>query len=393
MKKCGKLLMSCDDYMYCYNGEYYAGSQEKADFYQRYLRVFDTLRLVTRCVEEKTLAPGRVKLNHRIEFVPVPLFQGPTQYAKMYFKIGKIIKNVARDCDAAVLRLPSTIAMRVYDKVRKSNIPYATEIVYDAHDGYISSSSLVRKLLWKRIDNRMRKACYNANGVSCVTAHYLQQRYFTKRKDGFESNYSSLALPKAFYGTPKLFPHNCMMKIAHVANQVEFNGRKGHNELILAVALLKKQGINVEVNFAGKDYFGGQSRLKELAKSLGVADNIKFAGYLNRSQLDDFLNTSDLFVLPTKAEGLPRVIIEAMAKGLPCISTNVSGNPELLENHWLIDYDDVTTLTERIKELCTNKSLYEDVSAINFQKSLEYEASILEKRRDEFYMKLKSLTK
>lgn len=386
-----KVLMSCDDDLYHCNGVYYAASEEKLDFYRRYLRVFDELRLVARCVEETNLSSGRVRLDSRIEYIPVPLFQGPKQYLLKYCKIGIILKNITKGCDAAILRLPSTIAMRVYDKVKESDIPYATEIVFDAHDGYLSSTSIIHRLLWKRIDNKMRKACYNANGVSCVTAHYLQQRYYTKRCDGFSTNYSSLALPKEFYGAPKTFPKGNRMKIVHVANQVQYAGRKGHNELIAAVANLKRQGIEVDVYFAGKDYFRGQSKLEELAKTLGVLDNIKFIGYINRKQLDDLLSTSDLFVLPTKAEGLPRVIIEAMAKGLPCISTNVSGNPELLGEHWLIDYSDVSTLAERIKELCTNAELYQEVSAINFHNSLEYEASVLEKRRDKFYKKLKSL--
>lgn len=389
MKRGCKLLMSCDDYIYCYNGEYYASSQEKADFYQRYLRVFDTLRLVTRCIEEKTLAKGRVKLDRRIEYVPIPLFQGPKQYAKTYFKIGKLIKNVAHGCDAAILRLPSTIAMRIFSKVRELGIPYATEIVYDAYDGYKSSESLIHKLLWKRIDNQMRAICYSANGVSCVTEHYLQQRYFTKLKNGFSSHYSSLSLPKSFYGVAREYPDKDVLVIAHVANQVEFNGRKGHLEIIQAIAKLKDEGLRIDAKFAGKDYFGGVAKLEEYARSLGVYDQVHFVGYLSRESLGNFLDSADLFVLPTKAEGLPRVIIEAMSKGLPCISTNVSGNPELLEPHWLIDYKDVDLLVSRIKELSTDATLYESTSIYNYENSLKYEASILESRRDAFYKKLK----
>lgn len=388
-----KLLMSCDDYVYHCEGVYYAASQEKADFYQRYLRVFDELRLVTRCIDEPNLKASRVRLDERIEFVAIPLFQGPTQYAKSYFRVGRLIANVTDGCEAAVLRLPSTVAMRVYDKVQKSKIPYATEIVYDAHDGQTSSTSIIHKALWWRIDCIMRRACYGANGVSCVTAHYLQQRYYTKRRGGFSANYSSLSLPQSFYGAPRRYPQGRVLTIAHVANQVEYAGRKGHVELITAVANLKSLGVEVNVNFAGQDYFGGQARLEGLAKSLGVADNVKFAGYLSREQLDDYLNSADLFVLPTKAEGLPRVIIEAMAKGLPCISTNVSGNPELLDAHWLVDYDDVSTLGERIKELCSDTAIYEATSAENFKNSCGYEASILEKRRDEFYTQLKNSIK
>ena len=116
-------------------------------------------------------------------------------------------------------------------------------------------------------------------------------------------------------------------------------------------------------------------------------------GYLTRPELDVFLSTVDVFVMPTRAEGLPRVIIEAMAKGLPVITTPVSGNPELVSDYFLVDYNDVETLADRIEELITNKSLYETTSKENFENSLKYEASVLEKRRDDFYFELKKLVK
>ena len=387
------LLMSCDDYIYHCDGVYYASSQEKYDFYLRYLRVFDKLRLVTRCIEKDEKKSMWVKLDSKIEYIPIPIFQGPKEYAKHYFEVGRLIHGVAEGCDAAVLRLPSTIAMRVYGDVKHRKIPYATEIVYDAYDGFASSKSLMHKILWKLIDKRMRNICYKADGVSCVTEHYLQQRYFTKKHGGFYSHYSSLALPKSFYGSARSFPHGKTLTIAHVANQVEYKGRKGHIELIEAIAKLKSEGLIVNVSFVGKDYFGGQYRLEELARTKGVEEQVTFLGYLDRTLLDNFLNNADLYVMPTRAEGLPRVIIEAIAKGLPCVSTRVSGNPELLGDHWLVDYDDVDTLAERIKELCTTPDLYETASLENINNSYKYEASILEKRRDAFYEKLKSTIK
>ena len=387
------LLMSCDDYVYRCNGVYYAGSQERCEFYHRYLRVFDKLRLVARCVEKSETKSSWVKLDAKIEYVPIPIFQGPKEYAKQYFKVGKLISGVADGCDAAVLRLPSTVAMRVYGDIKRAKIPYATEIVYDAYDGYTSSRSLIHKLLWKQIDKQMRKICYEADGVSCVTEHYLQQRYFTKKEGSFSSHYSSLALPKSFYGNARSYPEGRTLTIAHVANQVEYNGRKGHIEVIEAIAKLQLEGLTVNVAFVGKDYFGGQARLEELACEKGVKKQVNFMGYLNRASLDQFLDNVDLYVMPTRAEGLPRVIIEAMAKGLPCVSTRVSGNPELLSNHWLVEYDDVETLADRIRELCTTPDLYVAVSLENINNSYKYESSILEKRRDEFYEKLKNKTK
>ena len=384
----GKLLLACDDYIYCCDNKFYAASQEKYDFYQRYLRVFDRLKLVTRCIKEDKLKQGRILLNDKIEYLPLPIFHGPKQYISKYFEIGNLLTDVTKGCCAAVLRLPSTVAMRVGKQVVKNKLPYVTEIVYDAYDG-VQSSKGIYKLLWKKIDKDMRDMCYTANGVSCVTEHYLQRRYYTKLSNGFSSHYSSLALDKSFYSEPRKYPTNKQIVIGHVANQVEYNGRKGHNEVIEAISRLKSEGIYIKVSFAGKSYNNGVEKLKKMIKSLNVEDLIDFVGFLTREELDKFLMKTDLFVLPTKAEGLPRVVIEAMAKGLPCISTNVSGNPELLNSRFLIDYSDVDSLVYKIRELVKDERLYEMTSIENYNNSLKYEASLLQKRRDEFYNKLK----
>jgi len=389
-----KLLLSCDDTIYCCEGKFYAANQEGYDFFQRYLRVFEELRIVCRCQDENPVKPSRVLLDaNRIEVVRITDFHRPKQYATKYFQVGREVKGAVLGCDRAVFRLPSTVAFRVWRAYRKTGLPYACEIVYDAKDGISASTNFVNKMLWVKIHNDMQKACFDAVGVSCVTEHYLQQRYYTKVKDGFSSHYSSLSLDKSFYTSARPFPANKTLGIAHVAKQVAFNGRKGINQIIEALAVLKKEGVIVNATFAGKDYNGGIEKLKQYAGSLGVGDQVRFSGFITRSELSELLDKSDMYVMPTKAEGLPRVIIEAMAKGLPCISSPVSGNPELLSSHYLVSYYDVATLADRVKELASDKEAYEKASSDNFNNSQKYEASLLQERRDDFYTKLKTYNK
>lgn len=385
-----KLLLSCDDTIYYFDGNYYAANQEGYEFFQRYLRVFEELRIVCRCKDENSLKPTRVLLDaSRIEVVRITDFHRPKQYATKYFQVGREVKGAVSGCDRALFRLPSTVAFRVWNAFRKTGLPYACEIVYDAKDGIAASTNLVNKLLWVKIHKDMQTACFYAVGVSCVTDYYLQQRYYTKVKGGFSSHYSSLSLDKLFYTSARTYPEGKSLNIAHVAKQVAFNGRKGINQIIEALAVLKKESVIVNATFAGKDYNGGIEKLKAYAASLGVGEQVRFPGFITRRELSEMLDTSDMYVMPTKAEGLPRVIIEAMAKGLPCISSPVSGNPELLASHYLVGYYDVETLAERIKELAFNKEAYEKASSDNFNNSQKYEASLLQKRRDDFYTKLK----
>ena len=391
-----KLLLTVDDYIYSFGNRLYAASQDKMSFYQRYLRVFESVRLVARCEEKLALNHKWVPFSEdsRIEIVSVPFFRGPKAYALNYFKVGKALKNVAAGCDAAILRIPSTVAFRTAEAVLKAKIPYAVEIVFDAVDAYRNEANLVHKFLWWKIDRDMRKLSNNANGVSCVTELYMQQHYYSLQANAFTANYSSLSIGASFYTAPRQKIGHRPIVIGHIANQVEYKGRKGQYELIHVVKQLVGKGEDVCVQFVGEDTHNGFCLLRELSERLKIADRVIFKGYLSREELADYLNNVDIFIFPTSAEGLPRVLIEAMAKGLPCMATNISGNAELLDPEWLFNKrNDVSKMTDLTMRLIQNESLYKMVSERNFRHSLRYEASVLQDRRDNFYMQLKRLIK
>jgi glycosyltransferase involved in cell wall biosynthesis len=78
----------------------------------------------------------------------------------------------------------------------------------------------------------------------------------------------------------------------------------------------------------------GPSRgvLEQKAQQLGILDRICFLGYVDEATKMRELCSSDLFVLPSLAEGLPSSATEAMAVGVPVITTNIAGTSELIEN-------------------------------------------------------------
>lgn len=389
-----KLLISCDDYIFRHKGKYYFKSQEWHDFYQRYLRVFDELRIANRVIDEPELKKGRVLLDDpRIEIHPLPIFHGPVEYAKTYFSVGRAMNNAVLGCDAAILRLPSTVAQRISKQVIKAGIPYATEIVFDACDGADTANNLFGKVLWRIIDRQMRSTCAKADGVACVTEKYLQRRYFSKKPNHFVNNYSTLNLDKSFFTSPRQFPNKEILTIAHVDLQIGLHGRKGTDFVIQALEKLKQKGVIVNASFAGDDWHHETENILQYAEEHHVGKQVKCPGFLNRKELEEFLEAADLFVLPTKAEGLPRVIIEAIAKGLPTITSPASGNPELIPQEYLVEPCNVDRLAERIERLVTNKNAYVEASKTNFDHSLQYEASILQSRRDTFYSELKSRIK
>ena len=389
-----RLLLSCDEYIYRINGKYYAGSESRKEFLTRYLRVFDKVRYVLRCIDEEELKPGRALLeDDRIDVVPVPIFHGPVQYAKSILKVRKSVSGVTGGCDAAILRLPSTVGQLISKEIISKGIPYAVEVVFDAHDGAETANNVIERTLWRVIDRKMRHICKKADGVSCVTERYLQRRYFSKKANHFEGSYSTLNLEKSFFSAPRSFPNKDVLTIAHVDLQIGLHSRKGTDIIIRALSKVKKErNITINVMFAGDDWDNSKEKIMNFAKKYGIEGQVDCPGLLSRTELSSFLDKSDLFVLPTKAEGLPRVIIEAIAKGLPTITTPVSGNPELISEDYLVSFYDVDTLADKIERLVTDKNEYERVSKRNYEHSLQFEGSILQDRRDEFYRKLKALT-
>lgn len=390
-----KLLLPCDNYLYRYRGNLYAKSQEEYDLFKRYIRIFDSLRLVARCTSVEELKPTYVPItDNKIEIVTIPMFRGPSQFLKNFWEIRKRVKGIFQDVDAGMLRLPSIMGSYIgYCMIRK-HIPYATENLYDSQDGYLSSEKISEKILWRLMDLLQRNLCYRADGVSCVTQYYMQRRYFSKKEGHFSSHYSTLALFASFYTHEREFPsQKSSYSIVHIANPVVTKGRKGHEQMIQMLEKIKSNRVNVNAFFIGEGPESEIAKLKQLARECGVEDNVTFTGYISKSEIHSYLLNADLYVMPTKAEGLPRVVIEAMSVGLPCISSRVSGLPELLQDHFLTDYHDIDTLSQLVVELLTTPALYEKTSLENFNKSKEYEASILENRRDEFYQSLRNIIK
>lgn len=113
--------------------------------------------------------------------------------------------------------------------------------------------------------------------------------------------------------------------------------QKGLEYLIEAVGKVKKSGINVELNVVGPLMgvaFGNyEGLLREKVSYLGLSDHVKFIGTVgDRGKLKEFYKNADVFVLPSLSEGSPKVIPEAMACGLPVISTDISSIPDLIQD-------------------------------------------------------------
>jgi colanic acid/amylovoran biosynthesis glycosyltransferase len=105
---------------------------------------------------------------------------------------------------------------------------------------------------------------------------------------------------------------------------------KGHAVLLQAAALLVARGHDVNVTIAGEGPL--RPTLERFAAQLGLASRVSFTGAVGQDQIHAMYASASIFCLPSFAEGVPGVLMEAMAMRLPVVSTRITGVPELIEH-------------------------------------------------------------
>jgi len=159
---------------------------------------------------------------------------------------------------------------------------------------------------------------------------------------------------------------------------------KGLFELIYAFNNVKKEKENVKLIIIGD---GSQKiRSKKEINELGLEESVIFAGKIPPSEIHEFYQTSDIFVLPshTDAGGPPVVFIEAMACGLPVIGTDVGGIPEGIDdgvNGFIVPPESVEELTKKLEILVTDESLRKEFGS-NSLKKIHENSMTLDKKAE-----------
>lgn len=146
---------------------------------------------------------------------------------------------------------------------------------------------------------------------------------------------------------------------------------KGVDILLKAVKILKnKYSKNLKTAIVGDGPL--RENLNSLAAQLRIDEEVKFLGI--RKDIDKLMESSNIFVLPSRWEGLPMVILEAMSRRMSIIATTVGGIPEVIENEKegiLISPGDPQALAQAINELLENEELQEKLSQTAYKKVRE----------------------
>jgi glycosyltransferase involved in cell wall biosynthesis len=145
--------------------------------------------------------------------------------------------------------------------------------------------------------------------------------------------------------------------------------RKGAYDLAEAASIVHSEMPQVRFRMCGD---GEVEQLKKYVDRLGISNNVELPGWISDKNM--YYGGSDIYVLPSYAEGLPMSVIEAMAHGLPVVTTRVGGLPDIMvhgENGFLVEPGDITRLAEAIVTLAKDPELRVEMGAKNRNLALE----------------------
>ena len=373
-----KILFTSEAVVEICNGKYHKTSFNP--FIERY-RYFGNVIFAS--YKKDVLISKQSVLN--IEGVQFEFFEkenSPLNILRNWGKNRRHMRKCVENADIVVTHLPSPIGMIAIEYAKRYHKPCIVGVVgcaWDACWNYNWKGKLVAIPFYLSMKEAVKQAKY----VFYVTQKFLQKRY---PNDGITMGCSNVEIQQA--------PDKVLAKRLESIEKLDFgytinivtvaavNVRyKGQEYVIRALDTLNhKQGFNFHYHLIGG---GDNSFLMNLTKKLDLEQYVHFSGPIPHEKIWDYLDKMDVYIQPSRQEGLPRALIEAMSRGLPAFGSRTAGIPELLPEDCLFDNGNVRQITRLLSSL-TSDTMKQYANA-NYEKSLKYTSDVLATRRKSFF--------
>ncbi len=374
------------DYHYVRVGDhYYTDLAFDYAFWREFLEIFDQVEPIARVRCAATVSPGWIRADGPgVVFHPVADYRGLWSFLRRS-------PRVLRDCFRWA-SLPGVILLRTGNlssfcslKLWLSRRPYAMEIL--GHAG--ESSARVKNVqflglgqLIGWITHRVCRIVAARAACANYVSKSLQRLYPTR--SGQEWVFSDVRLPVEAFA-PVRPAQSFERRPLRLVTVGRLEPEKAYDVLIRAMSELTRQGMpDLEVMIVGD---GSQmDYLRRLAGELGLERRVKLPGRVPPGEaLQRLLDESDVFVLPSLTEGMPRALLEAMARGLPAVASKVGGVPELLAEAETVPPGDVGALAQCLARCLGDPQRLAALSRRNVGVAQDYRLDVLEQRKLAFW--------
>jgi len=382
------------------SGAVYSSTFAKYATWSRYLDAFDDVLVLARVTKREPQENEQRADGPGVSFRPLPDYTGPWQYLQVRRHARIIARHAIAECSAYLLRVPGLVSQMVWREIVQTEKPYALEVVGDPWDALSPGTwPNISRPIFRRIATvQLKRICAGATAVHYLTSQALQRRYPPSRR-AYAVGFPDAILESTGVPADKIQDRHQRLRELPWQDatdgspiRIGFIGTfarmyKGADTLLHAAALCQGR-LNFQLSMVGGGrYLPG---MKVLAAKLGIADRVQFRGELSSGRsIFEFLDSIELFIMPSRQEGLPRALVEAMSRGCPCIASAVGGIPELLAASDLVPANSPQKLAELILQVSTDSNRLLAMSERNLAKAAQFSPQKLKESRDAFLEQVK----
>lgn len=370
-----------DSHILHYQGRFY--NAKSSSFFDRFtanLKKGEKLNIYMRRKEitDPSMIPSLMEVStEKIEFHEMPSFWNITKWLRIY----NMIKDIIGNTEFAYLRAEGIYGAIAGYFCIKRGVKYMVVMPADPEVGLKEHGVIGHIIAFfhtRLVKNVVKKADY----AYYVTQSYLQNKY---PSDGVVLGCSDVQLDpiedEVLENRIKKINNKDKKLIIGTAGAL-LPMIKGQDLVLRAIKNLCAT-IDVEYHLIG---IGDATEIETLAKEIGIEDKLFIEGTIPHEDVFKWLDNIDVYIQPSRTEGLPRAIIEAMSRALPCIGSNVGGIPELIEKEWLFKHDKNTIRAiEDLLIKINDKSTCIRLATRNFECSKVYDRRIVVQKNTEFF--------
>ncbi|OAA26742.1 glycosyltransferase [Frankia sp. EI5c] len=348
-----------------------------------YLAVFDEVLLLARVAQEAAGDADSPVEGPGVRVAPLPSYRGAAGSLRRLPALRAAVRRVVTEHASPAAgpsvhhaRVPGLIGTLLTTELRLRGIPFGLEVVGDIAEVLAdrpAASAVAGRLVAGQ--------CRAAAAVSYVTRHTLQGRYPARPGVPTVSCPGVRLHPEDFVPAPRQppagrgagpaanGPGGRPVRLLTIGSQERMY--KGHDVLVAAAARLRDRGVPLALTIVGDGRH--HDEIVGAAAAHGLGGTTRFVRALSsRAEIRAAFDEADVFVLPSRTEGLPRVLLEAAARGLPAVASAVGGVVEVLPGEYLVPPGAPEPLADALAGLLASPHRYAAASARNLSTAREY---------------------
>ncbi|CAH7459009.1 Glycos_transf_1 domain-containing protein [Vibrio chagasii] len=373
-----RITVALEHRFFSFNGMVYTKLSFPYLYWKDYLSYFDEVKVVARVKNISEIDSSYIRVDgDRVEVISMPYYVGIKEFIfnfhKLFYKSFRVVKG-----SESLLLRSGNISNLLWPFAILTKTPYLREYPGNVKEGVrgFGGESLFIRFISNILDRYARVQAKYSKANSYVS-EYCRALYPSNNRGYVFSSFNSDEIL-----IKKIKNKNDPIRLISVGR---LEGEKGHLDLIDAIPLI---GLDVEVIIVGD---GSQRpHLESHSNNLGL--NVNFLGAItDRELLFELIASSDVFVIPSHTEGMPRSLLEAMTIGLPCIGSSVGGIPEVLEEKMLFSPKNPKSCAKKILELISSDEIIEEqeLRNLNFIND-NYSKQALDEKKVNFWSELYS---